>query len=156
MRYAVAEDRPWLDAAVATGSVADPGVTFVAPLDPFMWDRRLLRDLFGFDYIWEVYVPEPKRRWGYYVLPILFGDRLVGRFEPRLDRATRTLRILGIWWEVGFNPRTADGFVPAMRAALAAYCDFVGAKSVDWQPPTGSAGRLFGKSPARARAVVRK
>ena len=51
-----------------------------------MWDRRLLRELWDFDYIWEVYVPEAKRRWGYYVLPILFGDRLVGRIEPRLDR----------------------------------------------------------------------
>ena len=74
--------------------------------------------MFDFDYIWEVYVPEHKRRWGYYVLPILFGDRLVGRIEPRLDRATRTLRILGIWWEDGFaaprrGPRCRDARGPA-------------------------------------------
>ncbi len=155
-RYVVAEDRPWLEAAAAARSVANPGVAFIAPLDPFMWDRKLVRELFGFDYIWEVYVPEPKRRWGYYVLPILFGDRLVGRFEPRLDRARRQLRVLGIWWESGFNPRTADGFVPAMRTALAAYCDFVGAKSVDWEPATGSASRLFGRSPARAGRATPK
>ena len=64
-----------------------PGVTFLAPLDPLAWDRDLLRSLFGFDYVWEVYVPAAKRRWGYYVLPLLFGDRFVGRIEPRFDRA---------------------------------------------------------------------
>jgi uncharacterized protein YcaQ len=145
-RYAVAEDRAILDSAIAAagGELDDPSVAFLAPLDPFMWDRRLVRDLFGFDYIWEVYVPEAKRRWGYYVLPILFGDRLVGRFEPRLDRATRTLRVLGIWWEKGFSPRTSDGFVAQMRLALAAYQRFVGAQRVEWTPATGSAGRLIG------------
>ena len=71
------------------------GVAFLAPLDPLAWDREFLRTCFGFDYIWEVYVPAAKRRWGYYVLPILFGDRLVGRIEPRIDRKADTLRILG-------------------------------------------------------------
>ncbi len=143
-RYAVVDDRALLESA-EQGRADSPGVAFLAPLDPFMWDRRLVRDLFDFDYIWEVYVPEPKRRWGYYVLPILFGDRLVGRFEPRLDRATRTLRILGIWWEPGFVPRPAEGFVEAMRTALAAYQRFVGSKSVEWSPAAASAGRLIGQ-----------
>ena len=74
--------------------------------------------------------PEHKRRWGYYVLPILFGDRLVGRIEPRIDRATGSVRILGLWWEDGFDPRTTEGFVPAMRRALAAYLRF-GTRPVD-------------------------
>ena len=65
---------------------------------------HLLRTLFDFDYIWEVYVPERKRRWGYYVLPVLFGDRLVGRIEPRIDRAAGVIRILRVWWEDGFEP----------------------------------------------------
>ena len=59
----------------------DPGVVFLAPLDQFMWDRKMIAHLFDFDYVWEVYVPEAKRRWGYYVLPILFGDSLVARAE---------------------------------------------------------------------------
>ena len=153
-RYAVSEDLALLEPAVVASAspTAAPGVAFLAPLDPFMWDRRLVRDLFGFDYIWEVYVPEPKRRWGYYVLPILFGDQLVGRFEPRLDRATRTLRILGIWWQVGFTPGRAEGFVPAMREALAAYMRFVGATSLEWTPATKSVGRLIGRSLLRSRA----
>jgi uncharacterized protein YcaQ len=77
--------------------LADPSVAFIAPLDPLLWDRRVLRDVWEFEYVWEVYVPEAKRRWGYYVMPILYRDRLVGRIEPRVDRVTRTLRILGIW-----------------------------------------------------------
>lgn len=146
-RYALVGDEPLLMRATG-GKTAEatksPGVAFIAPLDPLMWDRRLVRDVFGFDYIWEVYVPEPKRKWGYYVLPILFGDQLVGRFEPRLDRQSRTLRILGIWWQDGFAPRRADGFVPAMREALVAYLGFVGAAKLEWAPPTAGARRLFG------------
>ncbi len=59
----------------------DPGVTFIAPLDPFMWDRKMIAHLFDFDYVWEIYTPEPKRRWGYYVLPIRYGNHLVARAE---------------------------------------------------------------------------
>ena len=93
---------------------AEPGVAFLAPLDPFVWDRALLR-LFGFDYVWEVYVPQAKRRWGYYVLPILFGDRLVGRIEPRIERREGVLRVVGLWFEDGFEPLAEPAFVPAQR-----------------------------------------
>jgi uncharacterized protein YcaQ len=58
-----------------------PRVAFVAPLDQLLWDRKSVAHLFEFDYIWEIYTPEPKRKWGYYVLPVLFGDELVGRVE---------------------------------------------------------------------------
>ncbi|HEX2194140.1 MAG TPA: crosslink repair DNA glycosylase YcaQ family protein [Candidatus Limnocylindria bacterium] len=129
-RYAPADERHMLQDAES--EVLDPAVTFLAPLDPFVWDRGLLRDLFGFDYVWEVYVPAAKRRWGYYVLPILFGERLVGRIEPRLERASGTLRILGIWFEDGFRPMEEPHFVPALSAALRDYTSFVGARSVTW------------------------
>lgn len=150
-RYIVSADRPLVDEAAAWSDGAHHDVAFLAPLDPLMWDRRLLRELWDFDYLWEVYVPEAKRRWGYYVLPILFGDRLVGRFEPRVDRASGTLRILGIWWQGGFSPGRVDDFVPAMRMALSAYRDFVGARRVEWTAPTGAARRLFGTMDARSR-----
>ena len=142
--YAPAAERPALAAADDAAPIAEPAVTFLAPLDPFMWDRGLVRQLFGFEYLWEVYVPEPKRRWGYYVLPILFGDRLVGRIEPRYERAARNLRILGIWWEEGFAPRAAEGFVEQLRAALREYMSFVGATTIEWAPATGGAKRIFG------------
>ncbi len=92
----------------------------------------MLRTLWDFDYLWEVYVPEAKRKWGYYVLPILFGDRFVGRIEPRLDRKTKTLNILGIWFQGGFLPMEAQGFVPALNEAVEAYRSFVGATKVTW------------------------
>lgn len=129
-RYLPAEDWPILEAVESTAPL--PAVTFLAPLDPFVWDRGLLRDLFGFDYLWEVYVPAAKRRWGYYVLPILFGDRLVGRIEPRRDRSSPDLRILGAWFQDGFSPMQEPHFVPALAQALEAHRSFVGARRVVW------------------------
>jgi uncharacterized protein YcaQ len=120
-----------------------PSVAFLAPLDPLVWDRNLLKSLFGFDYIWEVYVPQVRRRWGYYVLPLLFRDRLVGRIEPRIDRGGKRVQVLGLWWEEGFEPRRADGFVDAMRAALRAYLRFADARRLDWAPHLGREKRLF-------------
>jgi len=129
-RYIIGSEMPILKTAADVELAA--GVSFLGPLDPLMWDRRMLRELFGFDYLWEVYVPESKRRWGYYVLPILFGDRFVGRIEPRLDRKTKTLNILGIWFETDFLPLEQPAFISALREALEAYRSFVGASKVVW------------------------
>ncbi len=153
-RYLLASELPLLEAAERADPLATPAVTFLAPLDPFVWDRAFLRSLFGFDYVWEVYVPEAKRRWGYYVLPILFGDRLVGRLEPRIDRAAHTVRVLGAWWENGFDPRSSEGFVEAMRAALAAYLRFGGATRVVWASALSRERRLFGSAPALRRRAT--
>jgi uncharacterized protein len=137
-RYLPAEGMPLLAqaeqelvAGVSPGGAA-PGVSFLAALDPLVWDRDFLRTLFDFDYLWEVYVPEATRRWGYYVLPILFGDRLVGRIEPRIERKTNELRIAGLWWEDGFDPLAAEGFVEAFAAAVEAHRAFGGVARVTW------------------------
>ncbi len=124
----------------------DPGrsVAFLPPFDPLVWDRALLGSLFGYDYVWELFVPPARRRWGWYVLPILFGDRLVGRIEPRIDREAGRVQVLDIWWEAGFDPVRADGFVHAMRQALDAYKRFAGTGRVDWPPHLGMEERLFG------------
>jgi uncharacterized protein YcaQ len=126
-RYVLGTERDLL----RRGALQKRHVSFLAPLDPLMWDRRLLRELFGFEYVWEVYTPVEKRKHGYYVLPILFGDRLVGRIEPRLDRAKKRLEIAAIWREEGFDVDEPD-FLPAMREALFAYRDFVGATSLSF------------------------
>jgi uncharacterized protein YcaQ len=137
-RYLPSEELPRLEQAereVEAGSApggSAAGVAFLAPLDPLVWDREFLRQLYGFDYVWEVYVPAPKRRWGYYVLPILFGDRLVGRIEPRIERKTDMLRIAGLWWEDGFEPVEERGFVDAFVAAVDAHREFGGVSRVGW------------------------
>lgn len=137
-RFVVADELPMLDAArreveagVGPGGTS-PGVAFLAPLDPLAWDREFLRTCYGFDYIWEVYVPAAKRRWGYYVLPIFYGDRFVGRIEPRIDRKTDTLRILGAWWEDGFDPLETEGFVEAFVGAIDAHRAFGNVKRLTW------------------------
>jgi uncharacterized protein YcaQ len=124
-----------------------PSVAFLSPFDPVVWDRRLLGDLFGFDYVWELFVPPEKRRWGWYVLPIAFGDRLVGRLEPRIDRENARVQILDLWWEDGFAPGRTKGFADAMREALRAYMGFAEAAAVNWAAHLKSERRLFGARP---------
>jgi uncharacterized protein len=124
-----------------------PSVAFLPPFDPLVWDRPLLASLFEFDYVWDLFFPETRRRFGWYVLPILFRDRFVGRIEPRIERGERTVQILGLWWEDGFEPRRAEGFVDAMRTALRAYLTFAGATRVEWPPHLGKEKRLFGARP---------
>ena len=131
-RHVVTAELPLLEQAEREVAAGDPpggtapGSRFLAPLDPLAWDRDLLRSLYGFDYLWEVYVPAAKRRWGYYVLPLFFGDRFVGRIEPRIDRKAGVLHVVGLWWEDGFDPMATDGFSEAFCAALDAYRRFGG------------------------------
>ncbi len=139
LRYLIANELPIVETARDTPT--PPGLTFLAPLDPLIWDRRLMRTLFGFDYIWEIYTPAAKRRFGYYALPILFGDRLVGRIEPRREKASPDLRMLGIWFEDGFEPMEEPDFMPALANAVDAYRVFVGGERVTW--PRTKAGRAI-------------
>jgi uncharacterized protein len=120
-----------------------PSVAFLSPFDPLVWDRGLLGSLFDFEYVWELFRPPEKRRWGWYVLPICFRDRLVGRIEPRIDREGGHVQVLGLWWEDGFVPRRADSFVAAMRDALRAYLRFAGAERIEMAPHLAEARRLF-------------
>jgi uncharacterized protein len=124
-----------------------PSVAFVPPFDPIIWDRKLLASLFEFEYVWELFHPPAKRRWGWYVLPLLFRDRFVGRIEPRIDPEERRVQMLNVWWEDGFAPRRVDGFVDAMRDALRAYLEFAGAEKLAWAPHLGAVKRLFPTQP---------
>ena len=120
-----------------------PSVAFLPPFDPLVWDRGLLESLFEFDYVWELFFPPAKRRWGWYVLPMIFRDRFVGRIEPRIDRAGGQVQVLGLWWEDGFAPRRTDGFVDAMRTALRAYLGFARVSRLEWAAHLGPEKRLF-------------
>jgi uncharacterized protein YcaQ len=122
-------------------------VAFLSPFDALIWDRALLGSLFGFDYVWELFFPPAKRRFGWYVLPILFRDRLVGRIEPRIDRQRGRVEVLGLWWEDGFAPGRVEGFADAMREALRAYLGFAHASRVEWAADLSTEKRLFGVRP---------
>jgi uncharacterized protein len=104
-------------------------VVFLAPLEPVS-ARGRAKILFGFDYVWEVYKPEHKRKYGYYTLPILWGDRLVGRFDSKLDRTTDTFVVLGLWLEdeaLGGD----EAFAEALANGFARFVAFLGASRLD-------------------------
>jgi uncharacterized protein len=104
-------------------------VVFLAPLEPVS-ARGRAKILFGFDYVWEVYKPEHKRKYGYYTLPILWGDRLVGRFDSKLDRTTDTFVVLGLWLEdeaLGGD----EAFAEALASGFARFVAFLGASRLD-------------------------
>ena len=138
-RFVLAEELALLEAPPEP----TPSVAFIAPFDSLLWDTALLASLFDFDYVWEGFFTPAKRRWGYYVLPITFGDRFVGRIEPRIDRNRARVEVLDLWWEDGFAARRADGFVDAMRDALRAYLRFAGAGSLEWPAHLAAEKRLF-------------
>jgi uncharacterized protein len=124
---------------------APPAVSFIPPFDPVVWDRPFLGSVFGFDYVWELFFPPEKRRHGWYSLPILFGDRFVGRIEPRIDRDADAVEVIGLWWEDGFEPRRAEGFPDAMRHALDAYLGFAQVGTLQWAPHLRAAKRLLSR-----------
>jgi len=127
-RFVLADELPLLESPPEAAT----SVAFIAPFDSLLWDTKLLASLFDFEFVWEGFFKADRRRWGYYVLPILFGDRFVGRIEPRIERNERVVHILGLWWEDGFDPKRADGFLDAMRDALHAYVRFAGAERLEW------------------------
>jgi len=131
-----------------------PSVAFLSPFDPLIWDRPLLGSLFEFDYVWELFFPPEKRKFGWYVLPILFRDRFVGRIEPRIEREEARVHVIGCWWEDGFEPRRADGFVDAMREALRAYLRFARASRLEWAPHLDAEKRLFPSSTAEGGRIT--
>ncbi|GAP15978.1 uncharacterized protein conserved in bacteria [Longilinea arvoryzae] len=136
--YALGEDQPALEAVRAGGYPAawqplgasgEEEMLFLAPLD-MVTARGRAKKLFGFDYVWEVYKPADTRRWGYYNLPVLWGDRLVARLDPRLERSSGTLRLMGFWLD---DPALAadPAFRRAFQRGLERFAAFLGAKNLD-------------------------
>ena len=123
----------WLDGGAwhahpdATDGPVGDRVTLLSPFDRLIHDRDRAEALFGFRYRLEMYVPKAKREYGYYVLPILRGDRIVGRLDPEFDRPTGRLVVNGVW------PQPGEPFDEAeARAATEKLAKWLGAESVEW------------------------
>jgi uncharacterized protein YcaQ len=98
-------------------------VKFLAPLDNMLWDRDMVKQLFDFEYSWEVYTPVVKRKYGYYVLPVIYGDQLVARFEPEKAKKNAPLQIKNWWWES--NVTITDELLHAVEIALIEFCRYL-------------------------------
>ena len=110
----------WLAHPEAMDGAVPDRVTFLSPFDRLVHDRDRAEALWGFRYRLEMYVPRAKREYGYYVLPILRGDRIVGRIEPVLDRSEGVLRVQGLWWQPGEKPVPLDEPLESLARFLGA------------------------------------
>ncbi|AIQ53145.1 DNA glycosylase AlkZ-like family protein [Paenibacillus sp. FSL R7-0331] len=127
----------------SANAVEEDGFAAVlAPLDNLLWDRELIRQLFGFQYRWEVYKPAAEREYGYYVLPLLYGDRFIARLEPVMNKKSGVLSIVRWWWEPG-ESLTAE-LIPAAAAAIAALARCNRAVSVTFAPEAVQSCELSG------------
>ncbi|NEY90062.1 winged helix-turn-helix domain-containing protein [Tabrizicola oligotrophica] len=150
---------PWVKAALARGEIVEvllegadgsprkalvrpevlaeapdisPRLRILSPFDPALRDRARADHLFGFYYRIEVFVPEPKRRWGYYVFPVLEGDRLVGRLDAKAFKAESVLRVRAFWPEVGV--RLTKVRLGRLEAELHRLAKFAGCDRVEFLP----------------------
>lgn len=128
----------WIDGYVPTSieeqitSLNKPTsrMRIINPFDPAVRDRARLKDLFGFDYKIEIFVPKAKRRWGYYVYPLLEGDRFVGRIEIKADRKSGTLNVINFWHEETTNWSNARR--KKLDAELLRLARFVNLDQINW------------------------
>ena len=137
--------RPYLMLPEPAAPLPDDGaVRILGPLDALVWDRALVRDAFGFDYVWEIYKPEPQRVWGYYVCPVLADGRLVGRLEGR--REGRTLVVQRLWGAIE---------VDRLNAALERLAAANGCDAVATLPPRSALPEMAGTGPETTKDTSR-
>ena len=97
--YMLHEDQSLMEDVIAEAIDEKPRLEFLAPLDPMLWDRKLIEAIWDYQYSWEIYTPQEKRKYGYYVLPMLWGDRFIGRIEAAADRKAGALIVKNVWYE---------------------------------------------------------
>ena len=111
---------------------------FIAPLDNLIWDRGLIEEVFNFSYTWEVYTPAAKRKFGYYVLPVLYKNQFIARFEPEPNRGKNPLEIKNWWWEPGVAVN--DQMLSAIENAFIRFSNFIGVDMIQenyWKAKLG-------------------
>ena len=122
--YFLTEDLPLVDAVLSDDIDLTQRLEFLAPLDPMLWDRKLVETVWNYQYSWEIYTPADKRKYGYYVLPMLYGDKMAGRMEAAADRKAETLVIKNIWYEPGIRQtKKLNAAVDAAIGRLAKFND---------------------------------
>ena len=126
--YYRTEDESLLQEILSGNADLKPRMAFIAPLDPLLWDKALISALWDFRYSWEIYTPAAKRKYGYYTLPIVYGDRFVGRIEAVPDRKDGFLHVKGLWWEPGI--RQTKGLNTALEQTLRCFAKFNDCKAV--------------------------
>ena len=126
--YFLTEDLPLAEAVLADAVDRKPRLEFLAPLDPMLWDRKLIEAIWDYRYSWEIYTPAEKRKYGYYVLPMVYGEKMAGRIEAAADRKTETLVVKNIWYEPGI--RQTKKLNAAVDAAVGRLAKFNGCRLI--------------------------
>ena len=124
---------PGIETRLAEAPEPPPRLRILNPFDPLIRDRNRLERLFGFDYRNEMFVPADKRRWGYYVYPLLDGDAFVGRCEVKANRAKGEIEITRFWPEP--RSRWGSGRLQRLDAELQRSAALAGADTVTWSAP---------------------
>ena len=127
--YYRTEDAGLMQQIIEGSADLKPRMAFMAPLDPLLWDKSLLAALWDFRYSWEIYTPAAKRKYGYYTLPIIYGDRFIGRIEAVPYRKEGILRVKGLWWEPGI--RKTKKLEAVLMRTLKNFAAFNDCKSVE-------------------------
>ncbi len=122
-----AEDAPILEEVMAVKSYKSR-LEFIAPLDNMIWDRKWIKELFGFSYTWEIYTPVEKRIFGYYTLPILYGTTFIGRIEMARDATRKLLIVKKIWYE----DESYKSRLPLIQKALKRYQKFSSLEGIEY------------------------
>ena len=127
--YYVAEDEDLMRSVLAGTVDRRARMEFLAPLDPMLWDKALIASLWDFRYTWEIYTPADRRKYGYYTLPVLWGESFVGRIEATVDRKTGTLRVKNLWLEPGV--RMTKRLQTALDRTLIRFSEFNGCTDIE-------------------------
>jgi len=136
--YLLKEDRKIINRVKKEES--ELSAAFIAPLDNLLWDRKTVNRLFDFSYMWEVYKPKEKREYGYYVLPVLYGDRFVARLDPGFDKKTRILTINNWWWEEDIEPD--QDLIDALKRCLGDFLIYLDSEEIKFSKTLLKKGNL--------------
>ena len=137
--YMRSEDREGLE-RVLSGDRPTARAAVIAPLDNLLWDRRFIEVLFDFSYTWEVYKPAAERVYGYYVLPVLYGDRFVARFQPEQNQEKNALVIKNWWWEPDVTP--SEPMRAALRDCFAQFLNYLDLQTLGMEERTAEEADL--------------